>query len=60
VNHSKLAIEFPGTQQQQSALKASEKGKTVKKATKILLHLMAVTLLILLLSAVCSASAVWT
>lgn len=54
------AIFSPRQQQHQKAAQASEKGKTVKTAKRILWQVAGLTLLILLLSAVCSASAVWT
>jgi len=60
VNLSNITATLPVRQELQPPSKASEKGKTVKSAKRIFWQVAGLTLLILLLSAVCSASAVWT
>ncbi|HWX54042.1 MAG TPA: hypothetical protein VN176_05565 [Verrucomicrobiae bacterium] len=61
MNLSNHAPAFPVMQEDQSPSKANQKGEAaVKKTAKIVLNLVLLTLLVLLLSAVCSASAVWT
>jgi hypothetical protein len=60
VNLSNTASVLPPETTGSIALKTNEKGKTVKLAKRIFWQVVGLTLLILLLSAVCSASAVWT
>jgi hypothetical protein len=56
-NHSTVS---PIQDQPPSEAKSKKGEATVKKFKKITVHLVLLTLLMLALSAVCSASAVWT
>ena len=60
INRNETAA-FPLTQDQPPSEDKNKKGEaTVKKFKKIMVHLVLLTLLMLALSVVCSASAVWT